>query len=564
MKYSSLFGNNTLRHSSGKAKAASFSLLHRGGYIRSVGPGLFAMMPLGMRVMDKLKGVIREELENLGGQEIEIPLVVPQNLWKKTGRDQLIGRELIRFSDRTGHNLVLSTSHLEPITQIARMAINSYRDVPRFLYQFQTKYRDEEKVKNGLFRAKEFVMNDAYSFHRSYVDLNIFFPKVFKAYEKIFERCQVPFVTAESAVGSLSGDRAYEFLMPSEIGDDRVITCPSCGYTANRDIAVGKKSIINEIPVMSSEINSPQYAGVHDLARALKIPLPRIAVTSLYKTLKDWVLVTYRADYEISNEKLSRFLEEPVIGPATQEEVASFGLQPGFLFPSAEITGFRHVVDDLVAQSANLVVGADKPGKHIVNANFGRDFESELIGDIVSIHAKDLCTQCETPMKEFAALEVGNVFKLGDFYSKSIGLSFTEENGGVGYPHMGSYGIGLGRLMGAVVEANHDEQGIIWPMELTPYCFYLMGIGKSLRVKKVVDSLAEDLGSMVLFDDRHESIGVKFKDFDLLGIPYRIVISTKSLEDGNAEFYERKTRKTWRVPVGDVYSECTKLINSDF
>ena len=531
--------------------------------MRAIGSGLFALLPMGIRVMNNIKSIIRDEMEALGGQEMSLPLVVPYNLWKKTGRDKLVGKELVRFSDRAGHELVLSTSHLEPITQLARLSINSYRDFPRFLYQFEAKFRDEEKVKYGLFRSKEFTMKDAYSFHRSYVDLNNFFPKVFKAYRAIFENCGIETIVAESAVGSLSGDRAYEFLMPCSWGGNRIIRCSSCGYQANIDVAVGIKDKISEIPLDSEEVSTPGCSNIGALMEFLDVPAQRIAVTTLYRTIKGWALVTCRGDYEISIEKLSRLLEEPVVGAATDEEVDSMGLAPGFLFPSNEVTGFRFVIDDLVAESNNLIVGADKPDRHIVNANFGRDFESEIVGDIARIHADNKCIRCETMLEELPAIEVGNIFKLGDFYSRAIGLSYSEENGDVAYPHMGSYGIGLGRLMSAVVEANHDERGIKWPRSLAPYKFFLMGIGKSFRVKNVVESLSEELGSDVLFDDRHESVGVKFKDFDLLGIPFRIVVSTKSLQDGNVEFYERETEKTWRVPLEMVVKTCRALISED-
>ncbi len=529
--------------------------------MRNLGAGLFALMPMGMRVMSRIEAIIREELEALGGQEMDLPLVVPKNLWKKTGRDKIIGTELIRFQDRAGHELVLSSSHLELITQLARLSINSYRDFPRFLYQFKTKFRDEEKICCGLFRAKEFTMNDAYSFHRSYSDLNNFFPKVFRAYKAIFERCGIKTIAAESAVGSLSGDRAYEFLMPCPWGDNYLISCPSCGYNANLEVAVGHKQKLPGMPLPAEEIETPGCNDKYLLSDYLGVPLSSIAFTTLYKTIRGFALVVCRGDYEISLEKLSRLIEEPVIGQASAEEVESEGLVPGYLFPSNNITGYKLVVDDLVAESDNLIVGADKPDRHIKNANFGRDFESNIVGDITIVHEDDTCIRCGKKLERIAAIEIGNIFKLGDFYSKSIGLSYTEDSGDVSNPYMGSYGIGMSRLLTAIVEANHDERGIIWPPKLAPYSFFLMGIGKSFKVRKVVDSLAEELGSNCLFDDRYESVGVKFKDFDLLGIPYRIVVSTKSLQDGNAEFYERKTDRFWRVPLEMVSQTCKALIS---
>ena len=560
MRYSLVFGNNTLRNNPSTSRSISYSLLLRGGYVRTLGSGLFALMPLGTRVMDNIKGIIRNEMEVLGGQEIELPLIVPLNLWRKTGRAQLIGDELISFEDRSGHRLALSTSHLEAITHLGRMSINSYRDFPRMLYQFQSKFRDEERTRFGLFRAKEFTMKDAYSFHRSYIDLNNFFPKMYRAYSRIFEQCGISILPAESSVGSLSGDRAYEFLMHCEWGDITMISCPSCGYRANREVAVGIKTQHSEIPLPSEEIPTPGCRTVDAVSEFLDVPKSRVADTRLFKTVRGWVLVTARGDYNVSIEKLSRLLEEPVLRLANEDEVRSFGLEPGCLFPSNDITGFRHVADDSVTESDNLVVGADKPETHMRNANFGVDFGADIVGDVTELHGDDKCFHCGCALEEHPAIELGNIFKLGDFYSRSMGLSFTEEDGETAYPHMGSYGLGLGRLMTAVVEANHDERGIIWPAGLAPYNFFLMGIGKSFRVKNIVESLSKELGEDVLFDDRHESVGVKFKDFDLLGIPYRIVISSKSLQDGNAEFYQRSTGKAWKVPVEMVARTCRALI----
>ncbi|MDC7124839.1 MAG: proline--tRNA ligase [Spirochaetales bacterium] len=560
MRYTNIFGNNTLRHNPGSSKSISFFLLQRGGYLRSLGSGLFAMMPMGNRVIDKIKNIIKDELENLGGQEVDLPIVVPLNLWKKTGRDKIIADEMISFSDRQGHEYVLSPSHIESMTQLARTSINSYRDFPRFVYQFKEKFRDEEKDKGGLYRAKEFTMNDAYSFHRSYSDLNNFFPKVFQAYLNIFEKCGVDIISAQSAVGTVSGDRAYEFLKECSWGDNIVISCPECGYKASADIAVGVKKQYTENPRLPKEVATPDCGTRDKLSKFLNIPLEKIGVTELYKTVDGFILVVCRGDYDVSIEKLSRLIGSAVIGLATKDEVEANDLAPGYIFPSNEKTGFPLVVDDSISGSDNLVVGSDRLGYHIKNVNFGIDFESKIVGDIVRIHSDDKCIYCRSSLEEKNTIEIGNIFKIGDFYSKAIGLSFTEENGEISYPYMGTYGIGLGRLLMGIVEANHDDKGIIWPKHLAPYNFFLMGIGKSFRVKNVVEELFEQLGSDVLFDDRHESIGVKFKDFELLGLPYRIVVSAKSLQEGKAEFYERKTGKTWDVPLELVNKTCTSLL----
>ena len=551
MKYSRLFGK-TLRKTPHEIKAKSHALLIQGGFIRQLSQGLFSMLPLGIRVMQKIKAIIREEMDAIGGQEVEVPLVNPIDIWKKTGRSYFIGKDMIRFRDRTGKQLVLSPTHEEAMVELSQLSLKSYRDLPVFLYQFQTKFRDEDRVRCGLVRAKEFLMSDGYSFHRSYSDLNNFFPKIYAAYERIFTRCSLDFVTAEAGVGYIGGQKAYEFLMAVDYGDDIVIVCDNCGYKANKDIAVGIKDYTSGDPLPMKKKKTPGCVTMDDLSGFLKLPKTSLAKTMVYKVKGGFAMAVVRGDYDVSIEKLSLFLDLPVVRFATEEELLSLGLIPGYLSPLGLKADFPVVIDDTVVNSPNLVFGGNEANYHYVNVNAGRDFEPDLVGDVAGIRAENRCIQCGSILHEMKAMELGNIFKLGDKYSRQMNLEYTDDNDNLLYPSMGAYGIGMGRLMAAIVEANSDDKGIVWPSHLAPYTVFLMGIGKSLAVNRVVDQIYNLMPETILCDDRKESPGVKFKDADLIGIPLRIIVSAKHLSEDKVEFHDRKSGETWYVPIDNV------------
>ncbi|MBN1648135.1 MAG: proline--tRNA ligase [Spirochaetales bacterium] len=558
MKYSKIFGK-TIRHVPQEVRAESYRQLLQAGYIRSIGSGLFVLMPLGFRVMKKIEQIIREEMEQLGGQEVLAPLVNPHELWKKSGRSQLIDRALIRFKDRHGRDLVLAPSHEELMVEMVKDVVNSYRDFPVFLFQFQIKFRDEEKVRCGLIRSKEFLMKDAYSFHRSFAELNNFFPKIFAAYERIFKKLDLDVFPAEAGVGYMGGSRAYEFFMKSDLGDDIVISCPGCGYTANSDIAKGARDYSPANPLPIEEVHTPDCTSIEDLSLFLDVPRSSLAKTMVYKTLNSWVVAVVRGDYDVSQEKLALCINEPVVRLATETELEIMGLFPGFLSPIGLEDSMRIAVDETVANSSNLIMGANKKDYHLKNVNFGRDFESSLTGDIAQIKKDDTCLLCGGVLHEIRAIELGHIFKLGNFYSKSLNLSFMTEKGDKIYPEMGSYGIGLSRLLAAIAEVHHDEKGLCWPEHLAPFTVFLMGIGKSERVRQIVNEIYNALDVEILLDGRSESPGVKFKDADLLGIPYRIIISTRWLEQDKVEVYIRKEGKAVQVPLQDVMTNASSL-----
>ena len=552
MKYTDLFGK-TFRENPHGLQVKSQMLLVQGGYVRFLGHGLYSLLPLGMLVARRIEKLIRKEMEALGGQEVRVPLVNPYEIWKRGSRAGLLGDDLTKLADRAGKYLVLSPSHEEAMVELIRAGLRSYRDLPIFLYQFQTKFRDEKKTRSGLIRAREFIMKDAYSFHRTYHELNNFFPKVFAAYQRIFKSCALDFITAEGSVGFMGGEKAYEFLMPTEIGENVVVTCENCGYQANKEIAKAIKDLYPEEPLDLEEIETADCTTMAKLAKKLSLPRHRLAKAVIYRTAERYVMAIVRADFEICEEKLASLLGEPILGLASTRSLSELGLIQGYFSPVGENRIFK-IADDSVTGTGNLVYGSNKKDRHLLNVNYGRDYTADLVGDIAQAGNGQRCLQCHGKLTELKAIELGNIFKLNDFYTKSMGLQYRDERGNMVFPQMGSYGIGLGRLVSAIVEANHDDRGIAWPPHLAPFLVFLMGIGKSQSVRRAVEEIYSKLPGITLLDDRHESPGVKFNDCDLIGIPLRIVISTRLLEQGKAEIYTRSTGETRTVDVSEVPS----------
>ena len=562
MRYSKLLGK-TIREDPHGSKRESYSLLIKGGYIRQMSQGLFSFLPLGVRVLKNLQGLIAEEVEKLGGQEVNVPLVSSVDIWRKSGRDQWVGKELIHFNDSHDRELVLSPTHEETMVELIRSSMSSYRDLPLFLYQFQIKFRDEERTREGLVRTKEFLMYDSYSFHRSGNDLNNFFPRIFTTFGKIFKRCNIEAIAAEAGVGYIGGDKSFEFLMPSGDGDNVVVGCKNGHYRANRDIAVGSKQHIGGDPLAMEKVETPCCVTMDKLSEYLNINKHRLAKSLVYFTPDGLVMAVVLGDYEVGKEKLSRYLKAQVLRLATNKELASAGLVPGYLSPVGNTDNIRVIADDAVVKSANLVFGANEENLHFINVNHGRDYEISEITDISLTNKESSCLFCGAPLQEVPAIEVGHLFKLGDHYSRVMNLVFHDDKDRTAFPHMGCYGIGLGRLMDSIVKANHDDRGIIWPSHLAPFQVFLMAIGKSLSVKKLVEELHEELGDRALYDDREDSPGVKFKDADLIGIPLRVVVSARHLSEGMVEIQERKSGKITLVLREKVKETIEKLTGKE-
>jgi prolyl-tRNA synthetase len=510
-----------------------------------------------MRVVRNIKRIIHQEMENLGGQEVLAPVVNPIDLWKSSGRDEMVGADMLRATDRNGRPLVIAPTHEEAMVELVRAAVRSYRDLPAFLYQFQTKFRDEEKTRCGLVRTREFLMKDAYSFHRTFSDLNNFFPRVFAAYRAIFARCGVPVIAAQAGVGYMGGELSYEFLMPARCGDDYLIRCDSCAYSANEDVAVGTKEIDQMPPEDLVSGRDDDAASLNAIRNALSYPRRRVVKAMLYRAQDRFVMAVVRGDHRVSEEKLGHVIHAPIVGRAEPDDLASLGLDGPWLSPIDLPQSARErttvVVDDAVADSANLLAGANRAGQYYTNVNFGRDYSGDAIADVIRVSEGSRCTHCTGgTLQRERAMELGNIFRLGDYYTRRMQCTVADENGRSIYPQMGSYGIGVGRLLAAIVEANHDDRGIVWPQEVAPFSVFLMSIGRSLSVRRIVEEVYSRFDHTVLFDDRHASISRKMKDADLLGIPIRIVISTDAATDGTAEVAMRDGSATRSVALDEL------------
>ena len=556
MRYTRLV-TTTTRQAPRGANTPGHAALVKGGFIRSLGQGLFSLLPLGVRVMSRICDLIRGEMEQLGGQEVLLPLVNPVEIWQQSGRDSVLGDDLVKFRDAGGKRVVLAPTHEEAMVELVRSVLTSYRQLPLFLFQFQEKYRNEKRTRAGLIRTREFVMKDGYSFHRSSTGLNNFFPRVFGAYERIFAACNVPTITAEASVGMMLGDRSYEFLMPCNFGDDTVTSCPSCGYAANKDVAVGTLSIPAEPPRAATSVATSDARTIREIARQLDLPLDRVAKTMVYAHDDLTILAVVRGDQEVSTEKLAHLLGAASVRLADRDRLVSIGIDPAFVSPiglpdAARAEGLRVVVDAVAAATPNLAISTNAPDAHMINVNFGRDIEGDLVGDIARVLPGAACIQCGGTLVEERVVELGNIFKLGDYYTRRMRLSLVDIDGKRIFPTMGAYGIGIGRLMAAIAEANTDRRGIIWPARLAPYCFFLMGIGRSRSVSRTADAIHDQFPDIVLYDDRKVSISTKFRDADLIGIPYRVIVSARTLDKNEVEILERGKAGVTRVSIDEL------------
>ena len=548
MRLSQLFFS-TLRDDPADAEMPSHRLLVRAGYVRQLGSGIYSLLPLGKRVNDRVEQVIREEQNAIGGQELEMPVVHPADVWRASGRFDAVGPELTRFKDRNGRDMVLAMTHEEVVALLLADIVKSWRQLPLQVYHFQTKWRDEPRARGGLIRVREFVMKDAYSCDRDEAGLDASYWAQHGAYVRIFERLGLDAIPVSSDVGMMGGSLAHEFMVLNPAGEDVLVLCEACGYAANRQVAViPKPDPAPEDAAPLEEIETPGTTTIASLAAFLGIGPERTAKAAFFVT-GDGRLVTaiVRGDHEVNETKLVNAIAAKGGGlrPATVEEIKAAGMEPGYGSPiGAHDTVV--VVDDLVARSPNLVAGANRVGWHYRNVNVGRDFTPDVVADLTNAQEGDPCPTCGQPLILRNGIEVGNIFKLGTKYSDAVGATYLGEDG-VAHPIiMGSYGIGVGRNVACVVEAHHDDKGIIWPVEVAPYAAHLVEIGaaREPRVAELAERLhqvAFDAGREILWDDRDESPGVKFTDAELLGMPWILTVSPRSLAAGGVEVTERAT-----------------------
>ena len=488
-----------------------------------------------------------------------MPVVHPAEIWKQSGRYFKIGPELVRFKDRADREMVLAMTHEEVVALLLRDIVRSYRQLPIIVYHFQTKFRDEPRSRGGLIRVREFVMKDSYSCDRDWDGLDRNYRLHYEAYERIFKRLGLEAVVVGADVGIMGGSQADEFMVINDFGEDTLVLCDNGDYAANRQVAtVGKPEPAAEEPLPTEDVETPYATTIEALARFLGVPESRTAKAAFFVTGDGrFVVAIVRGDYDVEETKLGNAVK--AVGglrPAHVEEIKARGMEPGYGSP----IGARDaviVVDELVLRSPNLVAGANRVGWHVRNVNVPRDFTPDIVAEIVSARAGDPCPRCGSPLKLRNGIEVGNIFKLGTDFAESLGAHYLGEDGKEHPIVMGSYGIGLGRNVACVVEAHHDDRGIVWPAEVAPYPAHLVSIGanKEPQVDEIAGRLhdaAAAAGRELLWDDRAESPGVKFTDAELLGMPWIVTVSPRSLAAGGVEVTERATGERSVRPLADV------------
>ncbi|HEY4718434.1 MAG TPA: proline--tRNA ligase [Anaerolineales bacterium] len=565
MKMSHLFGT-TLRQAPADAETASHQLLVRAGFIRQLSAGVYSLMPLGWRAVDKIEDIMRSEMNAIGGQELYKPVVHPADIWKETGRWYKFGAEMSRFQDRKGRDMALATTHEEVVTDLARREIQSYKQFPILIYHIQTKWRDDPRPRAGLIRVREFTMKDSYSLDADEAGLDRQYRAHFQAYFNIFHRCALPVLAVKADVGLMGGSLAHEYMYLTPAGEDTLMLCDHCGYRANRQIALFKKPTPEKEEAGElKKVATPGAATIEDLAKFLKIPKAKTA-KALFMVAKfsegeqethKLVFAVVRGDMEVNETKLANSIKAVELRAAHTEEITAIGAEPGYASP-INLKGALVVVDDLIPVSPNLVAGANESGYHFVNVNYGRDFQADIVADLAAAEEGYACPNCGTPMRTSRGVEVGNIFKLGTFYSKAMGANYLDKNGKEQPIVMGSYGIGSGRLLACVAEEHRDEKGLCWPMSMAPFDVHLVALRGS---EQQAEELYADLtaaGLEVLFDDREESPGVKFNDADLIGLPIRITIGERSLKEGGVELKLRREEDKRIVKLDQVVTDVTR------
>jgi len=563
VRISKLFGK-TLREDPAEADTVSHRLLVRAGMINQLVAGVYSYLPLGWRVLKKIENIIRDEMNKAGGQEVNLPVLQPLELWQLSGRDRAFGKSLFTLYDRRERPLALGPTHEEVITQLAGRYIQSYRDLPRLLYQIQVKLRDEPRPRGGLIRVREFHMKDLYSFDTDEAGLDESYREMLRAYQNVYDRCGLPAMLVEADSGAIGGKDSNEFMLIAESGEDEIIYCPDCKYAANAEKAVGVKGgIDNGKPLPVEEVATPGMGTIEEVAGFLKVPHSHTLKAVFYIADGKMVFVVIRGDLGVNEIKLNNILKANELRMATEAEVIEAGIVAGAASPVG-LKGFQVIADDSVKSGTNFIAGGNKSETHIRNVNYPRDFKADIVADIASARAGDKCPGCGGTYASTHGIEVGHIFKLGTFLSEKLGASFIDEKGESHPIVMGCYGIGIGRLLAAAIEQNHDDKGIIWPVPIAPYHVYLCPLYREgSQVADTAGKLYNEMqaaGLEVLFDDREESPGVKFNDADLLGMPFRVTVSPRTLEKDSVELKKRSEKESELVPLDGIVEKLKRLL----
>jgi prolyl-tRNA synthetase len=569
MRLSQSFGK-TLREAPADAELASHQLLIRANFVRPLGSGIYTFMPLGYRVIRKIWDIMAEEMDAIDGQEMWMPNLHPAAIWHATGRWESLD-VLMKLKDHSDRDYALSATHEEVVNMLSLSEIESYRDLPQVIYHISKKFRDEPRPRGGLIRLREFIMKDAYSLDVSEEALDEFYPKMHQAYLNIYERCDVPVVALNADVGAMGGKSSHEFTVPHPQGEDNFIACDNCGYAANVEAAEFVRE--GESPETLDEltkVETPNCKTIADVANYVGVPVSQTLKAVFYWHKKfgqpeadgRFIFGLVRGDLEVNEVKLINAVGEGVLRPATEREIEASGAVPGYASPiglnvaaDPSQDGVYVLVDPSVEAGGNFTVGANDEGYHYTGSNYPRDFQITRMADIAQADTGHQCAVCGGQIEAKRAVEVGHCFKLGTRYSAATNATYLDENNEPQLIYMGSYGIGLDRLMAVIVETHHDKDGIIWPGSVAPYDIYLMHLGKGDEPKEAAEELykiLQESGFDVLFDDRDVSAGVKFKDADLIGVPIRVAVGSRGLAQGKVEVKQRGSAEREDVALSDL------------
>lgn len=558
----------TLRETPAEAEVVSQKLMLRAGMIRKAAGGIYTYLPLAWRTLKKIEQIIREEMDEAGGQEISMPIVQPSELWKETGRWAVYGEEMFRLKDRHDREFCLGPTHEEMVTSLVRDEVRSYKQLPLMLYQIQNKYRDEIRPRFGLMRGREFIMQDLYSFDKDEAGLNVSYQKMYDAYSRIFTRCGLQFRPVEADNGAIGGGHSHEFTVLADAGESNIVYCTACDYAASDEKAELKpvEAAAEEMQPLE-KIATPGMKTIELVAESLHVPFEKTIKAVAFQNEKDEVVLAFvRGDHDVNEVKLQNLTGALTLRMADDAAIQAVGGVPGFMSPIGIKKGTQIVVDATVMGMYNAVAGANAMDAHYKNVNPKRDFIEVTAADIRLIKDGDPCPHCGAPVKMTRGIEAGQVFTLGTKYTEALHATFLDENGKEKPLVMGCYGIGVSRTMAAAIEQNNDEQGIIWPRAIAPFEVVVVPVNakvpEQLALAETIYAALKGAGVDVLLDDRKERAGVKFKDADLIGYPVRITVGPKAVEENIIEVRTRRTGNTQNFTPDDYLDEVLALLKT--
>lgn len=557
----------TLRETPAEAEVKSHQLMLRAGMIRKAAGGLYTYMPLAWRTLKKIMQIVREEMDEAGGQEIAMPIVQPSEIWQETGRWSVYGDEMFRVADRHGRQFCLGPTHEEMVTTLIRDEVRSYKQLPLMLYQIQNKYRDEIRPRFGLMRGREFIMKDLYSFDKDEEGMNESYKKMYDAYTRVFSRMGLEFRPVEADNGAIGGGHSHEFTVLAEAGESNIAYCSKCEYAASDEKA--ELNVIKAAEEDMKELEKVSTPGAHTIelvADYLKLPLDKTIKAVAFQSEHDELILAFvRGDHEVNDVKVLNLFDDVIdLHMATDEAIAAAGGVAGFMSPIGLKEGTKVVVDATVMEMYNACAGANEKDMHYINVNPKRDFKDVITADIRMVKEGDACPHCGAPLKMTRGIEAGQVFTLGTKYSQALHATFLDENGKEKPLVMGCYGIGVSRTMAAAIEQNNDENGIIWPKAIAPFEVVVVPVNAKnedqLRISEEIYHELKTKGVDVLLDDRKERAGVKFKDADLIGYPLRITVGPKAVEEDSVELKIRRNGDMVNVTKADAAAKAVELL----